>query len=41
MLQIDDCNNSMLKNMDGEIDNEDMPSDLDDDDPDEDPEMLA
>ena len=30
-----------MKNLDTEIDNQDMPSDVDDDDPDEDPEMLA
>ena len=40
MLQIDE-GNSILKNLDTEIDNQDMPSDVDEDDPDEDPEMLA
>ena len=31
----------MLKNFDTELENEDMPSDVDDDDPEEDPAMLA
>ena len=34
-------NNSILKNLNGELDNNEMCSDVDDDDPEEDPEMLA
>ena len=34
-------NNSMLKNFDGPLDNNEMCSDVDDDDPEEDPEKLA
>ena len=33
--------NSILKDLDVELDNEQMPSDVDDDDPEEDPEKLA
>ena len=34
-------NNSMLKNFDGPLDNNEMCTDVDDDDPEEDPEKLA
>jgi len=34
-------NNSILKNLDTELENEDMPSDMEEDDPEEDPVMLA
>ena len=39
-LMVDD-GHSILKNLDSEINNEDMPSDAEDDDAEDDPEMLA